>query len=843
MEDRDGEEKQEPTTLLLATTAEAGSDDSEEWVSEDDLLRTNPQRPSRFLKFVNRARSSMKSARNTGNTEGNPPVLKTSKDRCGRCPNCKEKDSCRGKKPSNQCGGCKSKQTCFNRKVCTDWTPREIKFWKDEMQRKKDKWERAMNRLERSRLGGLVERSRLGERSPSLERGSPPPEPAPSVAPPVLGSLFTSDGGERRPTNIRDQRNLANFNALGAAGGLDSPPGTRGPPDVAGPLGGVLPPAPELPRRPERQRALQGLELQPPALGTLPEAYQLRIRELEEGLTKARLEAELYEAQLDEQAMGHATRERDTKARLQDVLNERNRELQKRRDVLDAYHGQWERDNPKPQLWPNDWEYNPENLNAYRAAQAHKATGARPKLDKSRLGSNHLGFGGNGSQYFGLKTNQQPAPRTHANFFPQSLASAANRADNVRRNATFTSGGPRSSTPNPLQSRRLRPIQESQIEDFLSTDEEDPPDPQPEPGQTAIDRLTDAMTLLVRSNQGGRASGYSARNPAWQFVKLAVGPNGECKALTYHTWKKRTQQNISRLKIDEEAAIMELQQNTKVLPKSLQNLILNCDTLEMIWRRLDENFPHIETTENELVAEVVCRPECPNDPNLQVPHCDALMSAIENKTRVHPHHFLNRTQAMATLGSFRDLDLTNTMLRLDQEAEVGVCYEQSLYDFLVDFRKSKMDIQTARGLFMPGHLERASHLLFRPKEKVVRGRGDQEKATTRKLASGGSEPNFKDLICVLCNLVGHPSFNCTRLLAIRLGKDNLPKGLCKRCLKPVKEAEPHPENCHTVKSKGKEISFLCFNHKDPPRHYKICRACGTAQAKTAVNLVRIANEK
>jgi hypothetical protein len=586
----------------------------------------------------------------------------------------------------------------------------------------------------------------------------------------------------------------------------------------------VFPPVGELPPAPETD-------------GDLDRALRARLKDLEDQLARAKL-ASVEQAEVREQAV--QAREVEVQAKfsdLADALHERGKESHDHRALLSQYHSRWERDHPKPLHWPPGTVYNPQNLEAFIQAEALKASGVRP-------GPNHQGFGGGGSHYLGLNTGKRPALQTHDDFFDQSLNSGARAAEEARRTESFAMGKFISSTP---RLPKVRLAEEADVAEFLSesSGDEDASGGGPGSGQGggAFDRMTDAITALIQSNQSSRPSGYSAKNPPWSFPKLSTDSNGGCKALVYHTWKERVKQSVVKLRIDEEAALMALQQDHKVLTKPLQALIMNCDNLEMVWRRLDENFPHIETTENELLEAIVCRAECPNDPSLQILHCDALMSAIEIKCRVHPHHFINRTHAMATLGSFKDLDLTNTMIRIDGEAGRGVPYEKSLYDFAVDFRRSKMDIQNARGLFILGkeRLDRSSHL------SMSAGPRGREKAP----ASGGSFPkkDFSGYTCPLCNLIGHSKWFCPDLEAISQGKKRLPKDWCPKCVAPKKNpadpTAPHPVDCHMYydrKDKEKK-SNLCVDHKDPLVHRKLCKGCAIKRADRAPSNLVIKNEK
>jgi hypothetical protein len=196
--------------------------------------------------------------------------------------------------------------------------------------------------------------------------------------------------------------------------------------------------------------------------------------------------------------------------------------------------------------------------------------------------------------------------------------------------------------------------------------------------------------------------------------------------------------------------------------------------------------------------------------------------------------------------------LTNTMLRIDDDAYKGIPFEEALYNFFIRFRRSKMDIQNARDSIGLGkeRVERSSHLAMLVKQ-AGRGRGGlkAEKAD----ASGG--PNveavkatrtpLKDVVCPLCTEQGHLSYRCPKLKDIKLGKMVLPKQICRRCLRLRALSAPHLADCHLYKHQTGQISFLCVTHKDPPTHRTICRLgdCAEKFDKAIHNLVTIKNEK
>jgi hypothetical protein len=566
------------------------------------------------------------------------------------------------------------------------------------------------------------------------------------------------------------------------------------------------------------------------------EAYEASVRDLVDQLARARHDVAA-------QAEKYELKERQAEIKRQDAIDQKKRENQARNALLSQFHVQWLKDNPKPPLWPKDLDYLPENLNAYRNAEAERSSG-------SRLGPHHEGPG-----EFDLRMGQRPAPKAHVNFFNESLATGARHDEEIRRNDAFARGGFKTSTPR-LPTEQFNDAEEGDVADFLSSSsgeegpglgpvaEERPTDP--------VDRMTEALTSLLKCNLAGKPSGYTARNPPWSFAKLNTGPNGECKALTYHHWKRSVKQNIVKLKIDEEAALMALQQDNKVLHRSVQALIVHCDNLEQVWRRLDENYPHIETTETELIESVICRPECPNDPRLQILHCDALMSAIENKCRVHPHHFLNRTQAMATLGAFKDIDVTNAMIRVDEDAAKGIPYEKALYDHCVRFRRSKMDIQNALESVGRGKdkVERSSHLSMNAKQEG-RGRGGRDPKTPKSDSSRGPKDgpkpkkDLKDLFCALCEGHGHYPFRCSKLPDVKRGKVPLPKAWCRRCLRTKERDAPHLADCHVLTTSKGPMSFICVIHKEAPTHKFICRQgdCAESVDRTPHNHVVVKNEK
>ena len=78
----------------------------------------------------------------------------------------------------------------------------------------------------------------------------------------------------------------------------------------------------------------------------------------------------------------------------------------------------------------------------------------------------------------------------------------------------------------------------------------------------------------------------------------------------------------------------------------------------------------------------------------------------------------------------------------------------------------------------------------------------------------------------------HPSHLCSKTLDVRLGKIQIPKTVCRKCCRTLKQGQSHPADCHLYEFVGKSdgrrlcIDRLCPAHPGKAVHTLLCIDCG-----------------
>ena len=78
----------------------------------------------------------------------------------------------------------------------------------------------------------------------------------------------------------------------------------------------------------------------------------------------------------------------------------------------------------------------------------------------------------------------------------------------------------------------------------------------------------------------------------------------------------------------------------------------------------------------------------------------------------------------------------------------------------------------------------------------------------------------------------HPTWECKKVLDVRLKKIPVPSSVCVKCCSLIKPGLPHPPDCHIREFKraadGKQfkVNRLCPVHKSDGRHHLLCSSCG-----------------
>ena len=356
--------------------------------------------------------------------------------------------------------------------------------------------------------------------------------------------------------------------------------------------------------------------------------------------------------------------------------------------------------------------------------------------------------------------------------------------------------------------------------------------------QTVLTSLAGSMNVLADQKSGRNTN---MRAPQWQFHKLEER-DGRVSTLAYFNWKDRLLETIERLNIPEATAVNVLQ-NSNTIPLNYRAYLSFCSTLQQIWTRLEQVFPHKSTTLKQLVDSVVARPPSADGNTEIVARCNELLAAIELLVRIHPNNRLTRTEALACLGSLGGTEITggvtSVIERFDQGHAQGQTYEQLLHAFFTRTRKVRLDLVCAQQLYRTREAPGAVHLLTTsttpPRSSTppphYPPRRKEEPASSKAFAGilmGNVDEVNRAFVCLLCN-AAHKMWKCPDLANIKFGDKDLPKEVCPRCLRP-RGSIKHAHDCCIFKDpSGKRISTLCNNKDHPCVHFKICKSCGQEQ--------------
>ena len=385
-----------------------------------------------------------------------------------------------------------------------------------------------------------------------------------------------------------------------------------------------------------------------------------------------------------------------------------------------------------------------------------------------------------------------------------------------------------------------------------------PPDPSGQGGpgcpdsEGNSDELRDTLLQLAGSmqymaaNQGQHHHGSQVRAPAVRFNRMIASPDGTVSAIGYHTWKDQLVNMITDLRINEPIVINILQNDPNIIPHKYRSQLGFCHTLEQIFNRLEQVFPHKETTLYKL-KEALFRPACQDNSQAIVSRCDELIANLELLVRVHPLNRLTRVEALATLAGIGGAEvtggITSIVERFDQRHAEGVTYEGLLHEYLSRTRKTRLDLICA-GQLCRKEAPTTVHLLAAP---AATGRGSGERnnssaAPSAKEVIEASSKRIGDTLCSACPVCNdrHTIWFCPNLHLVKTGKKPLPVDLCDLCLKS--KVTGHPVNCFEYRRKdGKKGSCLCVRDGHPKIHWKICSKCPPAKTKSL--LVRLTNNQ
>ena len=292
-----------------------------------------------------------------------------------------------------------------------------------------------------------------------------------------------------------------------------------------------------------------------------------------------------------------------------------------------------------------------------------------------------------------------------------------------------------------------------------------------------------------------------------------------------------------------------------------------CTTLSQVFTRLEQVFPHLETTQKQLVDNLI-RPPCAGNNQAIVDRSDELLSSLELLVRVHPTHRLNRTETLACLSGLGEITASLTLVieKFDEKMESAqTTYETLLHDHFMKVRKTRLDLISAQQLY---NKQPASSVHLFSSASNLPKRNGREKGKGRSFPQprqvvGASAPskNTKSLApplpgrqnwlagpkCYNCE-GEHTLMECPDLEPFKKGLKSLPLDKCRLCLKDRSKSATHPEKCFEYKRGNRTISTVCEKPGHARVHRAICKQCYTANlapppARTSSLNVKLVNPR
>ena len=396
------------------------------------------------------------------------------------------------------------------------------------------------------------------------------------------------------------------------------------------------------------------------------------------------------------------------------------------------------------------------------------------------------------------------------------------------------------------------------------------------------DRLTDALGLIVNRLESLSATG--TRSPSAKQRPISVPPiprepDGTVGALSFWEWLVLISRLVADLHLDESHVLLVLITDSKVLPAQWRQVCMGSDSLAEALKRLcDRNAPR-SSTFPLLVARLTGQEPTNGTHDEVIKRAGELLADLSLLRQLHPERDLSREQALATLwtlGSSLELqsgvvDAVDEMTFL-QNLPAGDPRRQSFVTSIANYlerqRKIRSDLlaSVACGKWggqTPGPPHATS--FAQPLRAGAGGQGGGARPGAGKgapprvkggaIGSGSSRLSERDRVggdagrkvgaagkagangkskhmCGFNCGESHPTWECKKVLDVRLKKAPIPSTVCAKCCSVVKPGLPHQPNCHIHEFKrtsdGKlcRINRLCPIHKSEGRHHLLCSSCG-----------------
>ena len=396
------------------------------------------------------------------------------------------------------------------------------------------------------------------------------------------------------------------------------------------------------------------------------------------------------------------------------------------------------------------------------------------------------------------------------------------------------------------------------------------------------DRLADALGLIVDRLESLSATGTrppTAKQRPISVPPIPREPDGTVGALSFWEWLVLISRLVADLHLDESHVLLVLITDQKVLPAQWRQVCMGSDNLAEALKRLcDRNAPR-SSTFPLLVARLTGQEPTNGTHDEVIRRAGELLADLSLLRQLHPERDLSREQALATLwtlGSSLELqsgvvDAVDEMTFL-QNLPAGDPRRQSFVTSIANYlerqRKIRSDLlaSVACGKW-GGQKPDPPHAtsFAQPLRAGAGGQGGGARPGVGKgalprvkggaIGSGSSRLSERDRVggdagrkvgaagkagangkskhmCGFNCGESHPTWECKKVLDVRLKKASIPNTVCAKCCSVVKPGLPHQPNCHihefkrTADGKLCRINRLCPIHKSEGRHHLLCSSCG-----------------
>ena len=417
-----------------------------------------------------------------------------------------------------------------------------------------------------------------------------------------------------------------------------------------------------------------------------------------------------------------------------------------------------------------------------------------------------------------------------------------------------------------------------------SSDGDDSPPPRRRrrrPGDPP-DQLSDALGLIVDrleslSVTGGRPPG--AKQKPISIPSIPREPDGSVSALSFWEWLILISRLVADLSLDESHVLLVLITDPKVLPAQWRQVCMGSDSLAEALKRLcDKNAPRTSTYPL-LVGRLTGLDPTDGTHEEVIRRAGDLLATLSLLRQLHPDRDLSREEALATLFTLgSSLELQSGMLDAVDEMtflqglptsdQRRQSFVTSLANYLERQRKIRSDLlaSVACGRYGGQALDPPHMTSFAQPVRAAgggqgggtkpgvgrgvlpRGKGGAgggisgksgERGQVGSVAGGkigaasksGTNSKSKPVCGFNCGQ-SHPTWECKKVLDVRLKRTPIPSTVCAKCCSVLKPGLPHQPNCHIHEFKraadGKlcRINRLCPAHKSEGRHHLLCSSCG-----------------